>query len=126
MQSFIVYVIQIGMIQYQYILKEPAQGETTMSRNGVTDKLIATVGQWQKPDNEKYIWVYDMNFWQQSRPLYDQVQKARWKDVILNEEMKKTITGLMHKFFDSEDTYKDLGVPWKRGVIFHVSPLALV
>ena len=38
---------------------------------------------------------------------------------ILNENMKKTITELMHKFFDSEDTYKDLGVPWKRGVIFH-------
>ncbi|KAL8730217.1 MAG: hypothetical protein Q9166_004194 [cf. Caloplaca sp. 2 TL-2023] len=33
--------------------------------------------------------------------------------------MKKTLVDLMTKFFDSEDIYKSLGVPWKRGVIFH-------
>ena len=88
-----------------------------MSTNGVTDTLINTIGKWRKPD-DKYVYVYD-GYWQMSRPLYDEVVKARWDDVILNEEMKKTITELMHKFFDSEDVYKDLGVPWKRGVIFH-------
>ncbi len=104
----------MGYQQLQYILKEPAEGETVMSGNGATDKLIATIGVWQKPD-DKYVYVYD-GFWQMSRPLYDEIQKANWDDVILNEDMKKTITGLMHKFFDSEDIYKDLGVPWKRGV----------
>ncbi len=88
-----------------------------MSRNGVTDALIGTIGKWQKPD-DKYVYVYD-GFWQMSHALYEEVVKARWEDVILNEDMKKTITELMHKFFDSEDVYKDLGVPWKRGVIFH-------
>lgn len=116
-EYFIVYIVQIGYVQLQYILKEPAEGENVMSRNGVTDALIGTIGKWQKPD-DKYVYVYD-GFWQMSRPLYDEVVKARWEDVILNEDMKKTITELMHKFFDSEDVYKDLGVPWKRGVIFH-------
>lgn len=118
-EYFIVYIVQMGNQQIQYILKEPAEGESTMSRNSVTDNLIATVGAWQKPKDEKYIYVYDTGFWQKSRNLYQQVQKTKWKDVILNEDMKKTITELMHKFFDSEDVYKDLGVPWKRGVIFH-------
>ena len=116
-EYFIVYVVQIGYQTFEYILKEPAENETVLSRNGITDKLIATVGQWQKPDG-KFIYVYD-GFWQANRLLYEEIQKARWADVILNEEMKKTIIDLMHKFFDSEDTYKDLGVPWKRGVIFH-------
>ena len=109
----------MGFQPMQYILKEPAEGETTTTRNSVTDKLIATIGIWQKPDDEKFIYVYDGGFWQQSRNLYEQVQESEWKDVILNEEMKKTMTGLVHKFFDSKDVFKNLGVPWKRGVIFH-------
>lgn len=117
-EYFIVYIVQIGYEQLQYILKEPANGETVMSHNSVTDDLIATVGGWQNPD-EKFIYVYDAGWWQESRDLYEQVQKSEWKDVILNEDMKKTVTELMHRFFDSEDIYKDLGVPWKRGVIFH-------
>ena len=118
-EYFIVYVVQTGYQQMQYILKEPGEGETIMDRNSVTDSLIAAVGEWQKPVDEKYIYVYDSGYWQQSRELYGQVQKSQWKDVILNEDMKKTITDLMHKFFDSKDIYKGLGVPWKRGVIFH-------
>lgn len=51
--------------------------------------------------------------------MYDEVQKAKWDDVILNEEMKTDLVDLMDKFFDSKSTYEDLGVPWKRGVIFH-------
>ena len=118
-EYFIVYIVQMGYQQMQYILKEPSKGETVMSNNSVTDNLIATVGEWQKPEDEKFIYVYDAGFWQRSRDLYQQVQKSEWKDVTLNEDMKKTITELMHKFFDSKDIYKGLGVPWKRGVIFH-------
>ena len=118
-EYFIVYVVQIGYQQMQYILKEPGEGETIMDRNGVTDSLIATIGDWQKPVDEKYIYLYDSGFWQQSRKLYEQVERSEWKDVILNDDMKKTVTELMHKFFDSKDIYKDLRVPWKRGVIFH-------
>lgn len=102
----------------QYILKEPGEGESTASRNGLTDQLIATVGVWQKPHDDNYIYVYD-GYWTMSRPLYKEIQKANWDDVILDESMKKALTELMHKFFDSKDIYKDLGVPWKRGVIFH-------
>ena len=118
-EYFIVYNVQMAYSTMQYILKEPNEGtgETVLSRNGVVDSLIATIGKWQTPDS-KYIYVFDQ-YWSASRALYDEVQKASWKDVILNEELKKTVTDLMHKFFDSEDTYKDLGVPWKRGIIMH-------
>ena len=118
-EFYIVYVVQIGFTIYQYILKEPAEGENTMSRNTVTDKLIDAIGRWATPPpDDKFVYVYD-RFWQRSKELYEQVKTASWDDVILNEDMKKSITELMHKFFDSRDIYKDLDVPWKRGVIFH-------
>ena len=105
-----------GFETLQYILKEPAEGENTMSTNLATDRLIYNIGQWA--NDSKYIFVYD-NFWTKSRSLFDEVQKASWQDVILNEDMKRMLTDLIHKFFDSKQTYKKLGVPWKRGVIFH-------
>ncbi|CAL8576359.1 hypothetical protein XPA_002245 [Xanthoria parietina] len=121
-EYFIVYVVHISYFETrQYILKEPAEGETTMSMNGKTDELLRAIGKWQipPPPGDKWVYVYDNGYWFRSRALYEQVKNASWDDVILNEEMKKQITSLMHKFFDSREIYKNLGVPWKRGVIFH-------
>ena len=91
-----------------------------MSNNGKTDELIRTIGIWQipPPPGDKWVYVYD-RYWVRSKVLYEQVKNASWDDVILNEGMKEQITSLMHKFFDSKDIYKNLGVPWKRGVIFY-------
>ena len=118
-EFYIVYVVQIGLTNYQYVLKEPAEGESTMSRNSSTDRLIDAIGRWQTPvPDDKFVYVYD-RWWVRSKDLYEQVKTASWDDVILNEDMKKAITELVHKFYDNKDTYHNLGVPWKRGVIFH-------
>ena len=116
-EHFLVYVITVGYWTYNYILKEPAEGESILAQPRVTDALIDAVGKWQKPD-DRYVYVYDYR-WTLNRSLWEQVQEANWDDVILNEDMKKELVGLMKKFFNSKDIYEDLGVPWKRGVIFH-------
>ncbi|KAL8830121.1 MAG: hypothetical protein Q9170_005881 [Blastenia crenularia] len=117
-EFFIVYIIVIGFASYQFILKEPGNNETTLSQPKVVDELILACGRWLYPVDNDFIYVYD-GYWTASKSLWQQVQKAEWKDVILDEEKKKTLVSLMTRFFDSEDVYKDLGVPWKRGVIFH-------
>ena len=117
-EFFILYVIAIGYSAYNFILKEPGNGETVLSTPKTVDSLIMACGRWSHPVDNDFIYVYD-GYWSASKALWQQVQKANWKDVILNEEMKKTVVDLMTKFFDSEDIYKSLGVPWKRGVIFH-------
>ncbi|KAL9009454.1 MAG: hypothetical protein Q9173_005521 [Seirophora scorigena] len=118
-EFFILYVVNMGAFgAFNFILKEPGTNETTLSNTKIVDDLIMTCGKWQYPVDNDFVYVYD-GYWRASKPLWEQVQKARWDDVILNEEMKKTLVDLMTKFFDSEDIYKDLGVPWKRGVIFH-------
>ena len=99
-EDFIVYIIQTGYAYMNYILKEPAEGETVLSNSSVTDALMMAVGKWQFPEDDEYVFVYD-GYWQASKELWKQVQKAEWKDVILNEDMKKTLVDLMKKFFDS-------------------------
>ncbi|KAL9027730.1 MAG: hypothetical protein Q9196_003787 [Gyalolechia fulgens] len=117
-EFFILYVITIGYGSYNYILKEPGNNETTLSNPKVVDELMMACGRWMYPIDNDFIYVYD-GYWSASKSLWQEVQKASWDNVILNEEMKKTLVSIMTKFFDSEDVYKSLGVPWKRGVIFH-------
>lgn len=120
-EYFFVYIVHTSYYTtHQYIFKEPSEGETVMSANGKTNKLLRTIGEWQipPPPGDKWVYVFD-GYWFRSKAMYDAVKDASWDDVILNEGMKKQITSLMHKFFDSRDIYKNLGVPWKRGVIFH-------
>jgi hypothetical protein len=43
------------------------------------------------------------------------VQKVNWDNIILDDKMKKMLTGTVLRF-DS------VGVPWKLGLIFHEPP----
>jgi hypothetical protein len=92
-EDFIIYVIEGD----HFILKEPGKDETTNSHCAVTDALILAAGQFFA---DKVIYVYDAD-WIASRSLWDEVQKANWEDVILNEQMKKDLTELVTKFFNS-------------------------
>lgn len=101
-EDFILYTVFMGTYIgiYNYILKEPGKGETTISHCAVTDALIYAVGSFFAVHDENFIYVYD-GYWTANKALWNEVQKANWKDVILNEEMKKTVTELMEKFFES-------------------------
>lgn len=68
------------------------------------------------------IWVYDQGFWQKDSLLWQAVQSSEWKDIILDEDKKKAIRYDVNNFYNSKDTYKNLHVPWKRGLIFHGPP----
>jgi len=59
------------------------------------------------------IWVFNQGFWRKDAGLWNEIQKADWKDVILKEEFKKALKKDVYGFFDSEKLYKDLGIPWK-------------
>jgi len=104
----------------QYVLKEQHDSEHKLGPSKATDALIETIGDWLLSDKD-VVWVYD-GYWMRSKPLWNEVQKADWKKVILDEDMKKDLTTVANKFFDSKDVYEDLGVPWKRGLLFHGPP----
>ncbi|PVH69225.1 P-loop containing nucleoside triphosphate hydrolase protein [Cadophora sp. DSE1049] len=116
-EDFALYCVVVGYSSVQFVLKELGPGETQLSRSVVTDSLLAQVGLWSHKER-KGIYVYDM-YWRLDEALYDQVQKATWDKVILDPGMKKDLTSVSGRFFDSKDVYADLGVPWKRGLIFY-------
>ncbi|KAI5893878.1 P-loop containing nucleoside triphosphate hydrolase protein [Schizophyllum commune H4-8] len=83
--------------------------------------LLRAAGLWAYEVHEE-IWVFDGGFWNKNARLYSEVQKANWKDVILKDEFKKKIKKDVYGFFDSEALYKELAIPWKRGIVMHGPP----
>ncbi|EME39296.1 hypothetical protein DOTSEDRAFT_75125 [Dothistroma septosporum NZE10] len=113
-EDFILYTV--GAVQY--VLKERNSSEHALGPSKATDALITAIGRYILND---VVWVYD-NYWYQSKPLFQEVIKSSWDKVILDEKMKKELVSVASKFFDSKDVYDDLGVPWKRGLLFHGPP----
>ena len=85
------------------------------------DELMLAACRWQNSIHNSVL-VFDGGYWQYSSELWQSIQKSNWDDVILDSEMKKSIIGEVTKFFGSQERYKKLRVPWKRGVIFHGPP----
>ncbi len=74
--------------------------------------LLLAAGAWQDQLHQEIL-VFDNGFWNKSNSLWTEVQKANWADVILKEEFKTTLKKDIYGFFDSEDLYKSLAIPWK-------------
>src|SRR6266536_1200498 len=112
-EEFIVYAIGMGYTTLFYILKEPDKenGEDVLSHCAKTDMLLLVIGEYADTLHHEIL-VYD-GYWQKSAALWQEVQKATCDDVILDDEMKKTLTTTVERFFDSRETYKQLDVPWK-------------
>ena len=57
--------------------------------------------------------MFNQGFWDKDPGLWEEVQKANWKDVILNEDFKATLQKDVFGFFSSERVYLELQIPWK-------------
>ncbi|KAJ6515720.1 P-loop containing nucleoside triphosphate hydrolase protein [Mycena sanguinolenta] len=87
-------------------------------------ELVLNAGLWNDSLHEE-IWVFNPSiwpFWQKDHALWLSIQSADWKDVILDESFKKDLQKDVYGFFKSEPIYKDLAIPWKRGIIMHGPP----
>ena len=84
-------------------------------------QLLRAVGAWYYQLHEE-IWVFNQGFWNKDAQLYADVQKANWDDVILEDSKKKALQHDVYSFFDSEKLYKELGIPWKRGMLMYGPP----
>ncbi|MCJ1304706.1 hypothetical protein MMC08_007519 [Hypocenomyce scalaris] len=103
-----------------YILQKPEGEETVQSKGAATDQLVFTAAEWQLQLHNEIL-VYD-GYWLKDSGLWESVQKADWRDIILDEEMKHEMIRDVEGFFDERDAYKEFGIPWKRGIIFHGPP----
>ena len=122
-EYFILYYVKFGYSALQYVVKEPrGDDETPNTNSSITDNLLKAAGDvLYKELQQPGIFVYD-GYWYKDKQLYDEVQKSTWDKVILDPAMKQDLTEVSEKFFDSKDVYDDLGVPWKRGIMFYGPP----
>ena len=74
--------------------------------------LLTKAGAWSNDLHEE-IYVFDSGFWSKDHNLWLEVQKADWEDIILKEDFKTTFKNDVFGFFDSQELYKSLGIPWK-------------
>ena len=102
-EDFILYTVRIGYGSVQYILKEPRGNETPSSHSIVTDALLTSIGAWLTEEIPA-IYVFD-GYWARSTKLWEEVEKASWDDVILDPKMKRALTEVSGKFFDSKFLY---------------------
>ena len=74
--------------------------------------LLLASGAWHAQLHEEIL-VFNSGYWQKDHALWTEVQKANWADVILEEKFKTGLQKDIYGFFDSEDLYKSLAIPWK-------------
>ncbi|KAJ4374326.1 hypothetical protein N0V83_003067 [Neocucurbitaria cava] len=118
-QEFIVYIAdgRDGMASYPSITNHYIL--TKMEHK--VDALIKEATRWGAELHNE-VWVFDGGYWQKSAQLYASVRNSTWDSVILDEDMKKSLIADVENFFDSQDTYQKLKVPWKRGIIYYGPP----
>jgi len=68
------------------------------------------------------ILVFVHGSWIKDKQLWQDIQSADWDDVILDATFKKRLQDDINGFFASEEVYKELSIPWKRGIIFMGPP----
>ena len=119
-QEFIVYVAEgrDGGASYPV----PTNHYILSNAEHKVDELIKTATKWGAELHNE-VWVFDSGYWQKSAELFNSVRKSTWESVILDEDMKKSLIADVENFFDSQQTYENLKVPWKRGVIYYGPPV---
>ena len=90
---------------YQFLVHEGTSEQPSR------DLLIAAGG-WSQALHDE-VWVFNEGLWNKNPGLWQEVQKADWKDVILEDDFKTTLKKDVFGFFSSERVYLDLQIPWK-------------
>lgn len=130
--EYLVYIAEgdytmLSKARLTYVLVAPSEAGAVMSAREKgeaqkkTDDLMEAATKWSFELHDEVL-VFDGGYWQKNKDLWDNVQKSRWEDVILEEEKKKALVGDVMGFFDGEDKYKEFGVPWKVTLFFLSSP----
>lgn len=89
------------------------EGET----DSVGRDFVREVCAWDDRREHHMMLVFDGS-WKSDRSLASTVRNATWEDLVLDGEMIDSLKRDVTTFFRSRKLYQDLGVPWKRGLLF--------
>ena len=97
---------------YYYILCEASLEDEGRLSSKAIDRLMHATSSWAIESNDEIL-VFNQGRWGRDKALFKSVQSTSWDDVILESSMKSSLVKDVEGFFDVEDIYKDLNVPWK-------------
>lgn len=110
-----------GSMMSHYVLAEDLKHITGKTGAAAVDLLILASGAWTSELHDE-IYVFDDQRWVKDKGLFESVKGSSWDDVILDQTIKKNLITDVEGFFDNQALYKQLSVPWKRGIILHGVP----
>ena len=99
------YLQGLSTYTYQFLVHEGTSEQPSKD-------LLVAAGGWSQALHDE-IWVFNQGFWNKDSRLWQGIQNANWKDVILNEDFKSTLQKDIFGFFSSERVYLELQIPWK-------------
>jgi transitional endoplasmic reticulum ATPase len=125
-KQYFIYVIRwdqpLSRSETRYFVVSLCGKEDVRKRyNPATDALLLAVGEWSSKLHRQ-IYVFDRGMWLKDSELWESVENSSWDDIILNSRMKDEILRGAQRFFSMREAYEKVGLPWKRGLIFHGEP----
>lgn len=62
------------------------------------------------------VWVFSIN-WQKDKGMFNAIQAANDSDLVLPEDLLIRLRRDTVSFFENQELYKQIGAPWKRGIL---------
>jgi hypothetical protein len=84
----------------------------------IVQGLYTAVCAWNTREPEDYILVFDVNGWNKDDALLSAIRSTTLESLILRDGLREEILEDMRSFFTARDTYREYGIPWKRGILF--------
>jgi AAA+ superfamily predicted ATPase len=87
----------------------------------IAENFYATVCEWNSEIRDEVL-VFEDGYWSKNPDLFESIKSASFDNLILGGTLKQDIRDDLRHFFESQETYENYGIPWKRGILFIGSP----
>ena len=86
---------------------------------GASDKLakdlLISMHRWHNELKDE-VWVFSAN-WHKDKGMFKSIQAARESDLVLPKDLLARLRRDTVSFFENEKLYREIGAPWKRGIM---------
>jgi AAA+ superfamily predicted ATPase len=83
----------------------------------LAEAFFAEVCEWSSEIRGEIL-VFQDGYWEKNEDLYTAIKIASFDNVILSDSLKQQVQDDFEQFFNSQELYKQFGIPWKRGALF--------
>jgi AAA+ superfamily predicted ATPase len=110
--------LRVLIMHWQDGVSPPYRYYIVADSRELAERFHAAVCEWNTPEPDEYILVFDVHGWSKDEALLAAIRNATLDNLVLRGTLKKDILADITAFFAARDTYVEYGVPWKRGILF--------